>query len=974
MDPSAERPHWDELVQTAVAGAPDPERAALQLEKLLGALPREGLEALVAERPEPLARLLVGLCGTAPFLVSHLARHPDWLLALATDDLDRPLDREALEDALAATLAGVDPLAEGEAERALRQLKYRKLARISAREADPERVPLDAEGEVLGELSLLADVLLAGALQVAQARIRERLGPPCWRDADGEECEAGFVILGLGKLGGEELNYSSDVDLVYVHASVADALSGPQERSPAAWFTRLAQELGRIAGAVTADGFLYRVDLDLRPEGTQGPLVVSEAALGGYFETAAEAWERVAFMKARPVAGDLELGWRSIRAVHPMIYQASMDFAGVRRIQELKQKIGLARRKGRSADGFDVKLDPGGIRDLEFLAQAMQLLHGGRIPQLRGRSTQRTLEALGQVKLLPPETVAELLRAYRFLRRVENRLQMEEERQLHRLPDDEAGRLRLARSLGFRGERAREEMDAALAAERERVQGFAASPAFEERSQAILDLFLRHQPKLLTLPGTREMMEALAEQLAREIDDSPAPALAMNNLDRFIEGLGGRRFYYELLLDRPELVPRLAALFASSRFLSAYLASHPRLIEPVFANPDRLLLSRAELEADLAAIRAAQHDGGEDTDDFQAELDALRLFHHRQIMNVGLLDVGEHVGRAAAEGALSEIAEVTLEHALGLARREQQRIRPPQAAVAEAGFLVVGMGKLASRELSYGSDLDLVFFYDLPEQDPVAVAEAQDHFARLAQRLISVIHTPTGEGSCYEIDARLRPSGRQGSLVTSLAAFRRYHEREAQIWERQVLLRARAVAGHAELAATFEAARREILAQPLPEDAAEQIHHIRLRMETELAAETRGRRDLKTGRGGLLDVENAVQFLQLRWGGEHVSLLDVERIEVQIERLQKLGRLPDPQAEALREGWEFLQRLASRLRIVENRSMSELDEERGDLDGLALRLGYPGGGRESGPRRALLRDYAHHTEAIRRAYLEILQV
>jgi glutamate-ammonia-ligase adenylyltransferase len=470
----------------------------------------------------------------------------------------------------------------------------------------------------------------------------------------------------------------------------------------------------------------------------------------------------------------------------------------------------------------------------------------------------------------------------------------------------------------------------------------------------------------------RTMMATLAEQLAREIDASPAPELAMNNLDRFVEGLGARQFYYELLLDRPELVPRLAALFASSRFLSAYLASHPRLIEPVFENPERLLLSREELRDDLAAIRAEI--GREEESDFQKELNALRLFHHRQILNVGLLDLGEHVTRAEAEGALTEVAEVTLESALGLARGEQQRVRPAPESVGGAAFLVVGMGKLASRELGYGSDLDLIFLYDVPGPDPAGVAEAQDHFARLTQRLISVLQTPTGEGTCYEIDPRLRPSGRQGSLVTSLASLRRYHERDAQVWERQVLLRARAVAGDAKLAGAFEAARRRILRRPLPEGAAEEIHRIRLRMEAELAEETRERRDLKTGRGGLLDVENAVQYLQLRHGCENDALFDVARVEEQIDRLEKLDLLSAEHAGALGEGWHFLQRLASRLRIVENRSMSELDAERGDLDGLALRLGYPGGGREAGPRRALLRDYARHTEAIRRAYLEILDV
>ena len=283
------------------------------------------------------------------------------------------------------------------------------------------------------------------------------------------------------------------------------------------------------------------------------------------------------------------------------------------------------------------------------------------------------------------------------------------------------------------------------------------------------------------------------------------------------------------------------------------------------------------------------------------------------------------------------------------------------------------MGKLASRELTYGSDLDVIFLYDVAAHDGAEMAEAQAHYVRLAQKLIWALRTRTSEGVCYEIDARLRPSGNQGMLVSSLASFQRYHQGSAQVWERQALLRARPSAGSDRLGRAFDELRRLILSRPLPPDLGHEVHRIRLRMETELAQESRSRHDFKTGRGGLQDVESVVQYLQLRHGREHPELLAVDPVSVQLRRLETLALLSPDDARALRQGWDFLQRLSSRLRIVENRSISDLDEERGDLDALARRLGYASTS-PSGTRRALLDDYRRHTSTIREVYLRVLAV
>ncbi|MBW2272798.1 MAG: hypothetical protein JRG96_05975 [Deltaproteobacteria bacterium] len=958
---------WRESVRELLQQrAPDPERALALADEVLEAATPEAMKLRAAEKPAELGRLLLALCGVAPFFSRFLVRHGDWLPALLAEDLSQPRSREELarrlDDHLARE-AGIDPAL------ALRSFKYFELARITARDCCDDWVPLNESAITFTELSQLADLLLDRALAVAIERVKEQHPPPAQRADDGSVRELGFAVLGLGKLGSEELNFSSDVDLIYVFEAPQSGQAQDHEgTAPTVFFTKVAQELGKLATTSTAEGFLYRVDLDLRPEGAGGTLVVSDEALASYYETWADAWEKAAFMKARPVAGDLELGWRAICAVDPMIYHSAKDYRGLESIRGLKQKIEHARGSG--GDGFNVKIDPGGIRDVEFAAQALQLLHGGRITQVRDRSTQGALGKLAEVGLLAPELTVKLLHTYRFLRRIENRIQMEAERQTHRVPKDEAGFRRLARAMGFVEPDGPEVFRESLTQQRTLLRELLASSISESGRERILELFTRANPQLFAFESTRRMVHDLAEHFAREIDTSPDPERALNNLDRFIEAVGSRRFYYELLIDRPELVPRLAKVFASSRYLSDILASHPRLIEPVFEDPNLLLLDKEALRRDLASVVVETASG--EGDPLEDRLDALRLFHHRQVVNVGLLDLAAKAGRADCEHALTDIAEVCVEEALALCQ-EQLATRgsgPPESARSGA-FLVIAMGKLASRELSYGSDLDIIFLYDTPATGGAAALEAQEYFARLGQRLISSLQTPTSQGRCYEVDTRLRPSGNQGMLVTSRAAFERYHAESAQAWERQILLRSRAIAGSQALARDFETLRREILSRPLAEDLAGEIHRVRQRMELEIAQESSGHYDFKTGRGGLLDVESIVQYLQLQNAAKHPELLEVERLEVQLRRLADGGLLGEESARSVLEGWAFLQRLSAALRVVENRSISDLNMERGDLDSLARRLGYESASREGSSRRALLTDYLKHTEQIRAVYTKL---
>ncbi len=961
-------------LEAALAEGPEPGSAARRAAALIeavGAVDAARLEAARESRATELRRVLLVVCGVAPFLSKFFQRHPAALLDLVEDDLRAS---RSLAEYQAGLDAALDAASGEEEADTLRRFKYAEFARITVRDCYDDLVPEARVGEVLGELSNLAECLLSCALTCAAARLTADLGPPCWRSADGSETRLELTVLGLGKLGGEELNYSSDVDLIYVYQSPGDEAGelrdGPRDLSPEEYFTRLVRGFGKLVGETRGEGFLYRIDLDLRPEGSHGILVPSSNALTSYYDGWAATWEKAAFMKARPVAGDRELGWRIARAIDPMIYQTSMDFGGVDAIKEMKQKI--ERQKGLAEGAFDVKLGRGGIRDVEFVAQALQLIHGGRVPQIRGRSAPGALRALAEAGILEPGVAEELLEAYRFLRRIENRLQMEAERQTHLIPPGAEARERLARALGYRGEDAKEAFEARLEAERSRVRRVFEGLFPEDDSERVLDLFARSASRLLAVPSARSMMEGLARRFAREIGSAADPERAMNNLDRFIRGVGTRTFYWGLLLDRPELVTRLATLFGASRYLSTIFATHPQLIEPVFSDPSQLLLSKNELREAHSSI-LEELGSPESRDDTELSLAALRLFQRRELVNVGLLDLAGKISAFEAEGALTEVAEVCLEEALALATRQLIRTIPKASQDVENGdFLVVGMGKLGSRELTYGSDLDVIFLFDLEGADEHGVLEVQEAFVRLSQKLGWALQTPTAEGVCYEVDARLRPSGHQGLLVTSLGSFERHHAEHAQIWERQALLRSRPVTGSERLARAFIALRRTILQSPLGEEPTAEIHRIRQRMETELANEVHGRWDLKTGRGGLLDVETVVQLRQLQHCAQHPELMEPEPIADQLERIGGLGLLSTEQVGVLLEGWEFLKRLSSRLRIVENRSISDLSEERSDLESVGRTLGYTPSARTGSVRPPLLDDYRHHTEAIRRVYLDVL--
>jgi len=946
-----------ESVFRAAAAAADPDLFFLNLSRWLDSLPA-GLLADVLQN-EKLLSPVGALLGGSEFLPEQVARRPEIFEALFLEEgvLARPAPGEVAREALeAADRCGT----EEEMKRALRRLKHREMTRIAARDL----AGLSPLPEVTGDLSALAEAALDAAVRFARRTVSGKAGEPATVLPDGTCVPSRFVVLGMGKLGGLELNFSSDVDLIYLYEIGPGEAEGASPLSPHQYFIRVGEMVSRLISEATEDGFVFRVDLRLRPEGTRGELAVSLRSAEIYYESWGQTWERAALIKARPVAGDKPLGEEFLRAVVPFVFRKHMDFTSIEEIQEMKDRIDQAAARGRRGER-DLKLGAGGIREIEFFVQAHQLIYGGKEPSLRLCGTVETLSALARLQIVSEGERDDLEKAYTFLRRLEHRIQVHRERQTHVLPTGEEDLRRLARAMalgepqGLRAELDRVNEVVRRVYDRLFGKGRGATPAgvpadvqalflpgpmppdaaealsrmgFKETEAARRNLeALREGPPHARISQrARRYLNQIAPEILYRAAKSPDPDMALAHMERFLSAIGARTMFYALLFEKRKVLESLVRLFGSSRYLSGFLLLHPELLD-TFLRKDLSVLYKAksELRKELASQLEA-------CDGFEEELDTLRRFKNLETLRTGIHDMGGVVSLEEGMNQLSALAEVLVGHALALAAREVRRRfgTPIDAATGrEAAFSVLAMGKLGGKELSYHSDLDIVFLYSGTGEsipDPGAREETRritnhEYFAKVAQRLISILTTVTREGYVYRLDTRLRPSGNAGPLVSSLEAFERYHEESAQLWERQALLRVRFVAGDREFGRKVEeTAKRFTYGRPLPPNAAEEIHRLRMRMEIELGRESEDRLNLKVGRGGVVDVEFAVQYLQLLHGGTVPALRVRETLRALYE-LQRAGIISLDQFKVLDGGYRFLRSLDVRLRLSQDASIDRFD-------------------------------------------------
>jgi len=849
------------------------------------------------------------------------------------------------------------------------------------------RYPVDV---TMTELSALAAGAFAAACDWARHTLREQYGE--FRSGAGQArhsapgTQDSFVVLAMGKLGGGELNFSSDVDVMYVCASDDGATrGGPRGTLEArAYYARLAELITRALQEVTASGFAFRVDLRLRPDGINGPIVnpLHDALL--YYESYGQTWERTAMIPARPIAGSLELGEQFLREIRPFVYRRYLDYATVADIKVMKQRVET--ELGQKARG-NVKLGRGGIREVEFVAQVLQLINGGRDERVRGRGSLPTLARLVECGYLPTDEGAELAAAYRFLRNVEHKIQIVHQRQTHVVPKDEREQETLARRLGYSGAAAAVQLWRDLDRHGERVrrafEKLFYEPAEETRRAGDADtaqllhnldarevsvqrlgelgfsdpassydnlLLLRDGPaSARARPRRKKALYELAPALLGTILRSADPDLALQNMATFVSTIGARTSFLALFKENPGTLRMLVALFGGSQFLANSLIRHPEQLDTlVRADLVRVHRSAADLDAELA--RTLPADG-----DFEDALDALRRFRNQEFLRVGINDLQSLLEPGEVSRELTTLAEVCLRRATPIAT---------QSVCARFGWkrlpgelVVLGMGKLGSAELNYNSDLDLIFVYDAP----ASLTTAQEQFSRVAQRLITVLQTTTREGIVYRIDTRLRPSGKSGPLVSSLEGFRRYHVSSAQVWERQALIKARPVVGDPALADAVAAiVTAFVYRAPLTADEAREIRRLRQRMERELARESHERINIKTGRGGLVDVEFVTQMLQLSYAADEPRLRVRNTLDA-LHALHEIGVLPDDDHALLTDGYRFLRRVENALRLAHDRPVEDLDRGRMDLSAVAKRLGFDTGD-------MLWHEYKVRREAIRACY------
>ncbi|MCU7880061.1 MAG: bifunctional [glutamate--ammonia ligase]-adenylyl-L-tyrosine phosphorylase/[glutamate--ammonia-ligase] adenylyltransferase [Candidatus Thiodiazotropha sp. (ex Lucinoma aequizonata)] len=783
--------------------------------------------------------------------------------------------------------------------------------------------------ETLEDLSALADVCIGQALIKLYEWGCKEMGTP--RNEEGEV--QSLVVLGMGKLGARELNFSSDIDLIFAYPESGQT-DGPRRLTNEQFFIRLCQRLVQALDNHTGEGFVFRVDTRLRPFGSVGPMAMSFPAMESYYGSQGREWERYAMIKARVVAGDKTAGGELMAMLRPFVYRRYFDFGAIDSLREMKQLISKELyKKGMEAN---IKLGPGGIREIEFIGQAFQLIRGGRDKALQIRPILRVLKHLHERDLMPEYVVRELSEAYRFLRLVENRIQAWQDRQTHLLPSDEVGRLRLARSMGYA---TWDDFFPDLELYRKRVQGHFdmvfATPQTEsdQESQPLTGVWhdsLDHEQaiaaletaefrqgekalqQLLTLRGSyacrrlstkgRERLDQLMPLLLEAVGQSEWADDALPRIIRLLEAVVQRTAYIALLVENPLVLSQLVKLTAVSPWIAKMLTQHPILLDELL-DPRRLYspLKQDQLCADLAdqLLRI-------DEDDLESQMEQLRQFAQSNRLRVAAADIADQIPLMVVSDYLTWIAESVIEQVVKLTYREMVRRhgRPPGLINDETGFAVVGYGKLGGIELGFGSDLDMVFLHGCPDRNaftdgdkPVSV---DVFYARMAQRFIHIMTTRTPSGILYEVDMRLRPNGNSGVMVSALKTFETYQHNSAWTWEHQALIRARVVAGDQRVGKRFKAIRHEIISQQRDADKLQvEVVEMREKMRTSLDKSNRDRFDLKQGVGGIVDIEFMVQFAVIRWAHDHPDLVVwTDNIRL-LETLSKLGLLNDDAAERM---------------------------------------------------------------------------
>jgi glutamate-ammonia-ligase adenylyltransferase len=882
---------------------------------------------------EPGRRLLAAIFGNSPFL-SRLATK-EWRLLLRLV--------EHGPDAVFREIVGaVETGTDGNDNQAV-LMRGLRLARgcVALVAGIAELSGSWSLEQQMGALSRFAEAALGVALRHLLSAAHER-GAIRLADPQRPEQDSGLVVLGMGKLGGGELNYSSDIDLILLFDTAQNAVAAPDGAQ--AFFARLARDLVRILDERTGDGYVFRTDLRLRPDPRSTPLALSTAAALTYYESVGQNWERAALIKARPVAGDRAAGERFLAELQPFIWRKNLDFAAIADIHSIKRQIQAHKGGGRIAvEGHDIKTGRGGIREVEFFAQTQQLIWGGRIPRLRVRPTCTALRGLAATGRIDPATAETLTEDYRFLRRVEHRLQMVDDAQVHRLPADRDGVGRLATFLGYsKADEFAADLCGHLASvERHYAELFEEAPSLSgpgnlvftgteddpETLATLARLGFADPPRVAAMvrgwhhgriratrsQRAREILTELVPDLLRVFGGTANPDTALIRFDDFLTRLPAGVQLFSLFHANPSLLSLVADIMAEAPRLAENLAQHPALLDAVLTAEFSAAIPDSEnLAVDLAAVTAGARD-------YQEVLDIVRRWANERRFQVGVQLLRRDLDGARTGMALADIAETAVAALLPAVMADFARVH---GVVPGGAFSVVALGRLGSREMSLASDLDLILIYDALDDSAVSGGArplpVSTYYTRLSQRLISAITAPTAEGKLYEVDMRLRPSGESGPIASSLAAFAQYQRDSAWTWEHMALTRARPIAGDEYLQRRVRDAIATALCRPRdPRQLVADVADMRRRIAENTPRPSPW--DLRNRRGGLIDLEFTVQYLMLREAARRPDVLRRET-DAALDALGAAGILPPQGVRELTDGLALLRHLRALLALLFDRT------------------------------------------------------
>ena len=988
------------LLETCL-NSPNPEAALNNFSRFaLVTFNRKWVYQLLRDAPFLMQTVMFSF-GASSYLSDILIRAPIYFYDIIdTNVMDISKTREDMYAELATTLGRYQDI--DQKLRIIRRYKRRESLRIALRDL----LQVVAVEATTLEMSNLAEATLQHCYEIGRDQImKPKFGTPL-NEEGSAPCR--FAVIGMGKFGGYELNFSSDIDLIFVYSDEGQTEKGIDNSE---YYARLCEFLIKAMSEVTVEGYVFRVDIRLRPESSAGVIIRSMESYESYYEGWGDLWERQALIKARPVAGDMVFGDEFIRMIQPFVYQRYLDGVTLNEI-----KVDIRNTKARIEERLvgertdlekHVKLGPGAIRDIEFTVQCLQMIHGGKRKSLCSQNTLETLEALKANELLDAGDADALSDAYRFLRRVENIIQIEADQQRYSIPAKEVEEIQLARRLQYH--------DAPLETFRQDYQTHKAS--VREIFEKVMDVREPNQldlPVLLSQDNSEEIQEQLgkfgfenvreAHRLLRQLANgsdgqqfspsvrrtffklaptllkclsaAPDPDMALRYFDAFAAKVGARSSYYTMFMERQEALEALISVCGSSLYLADLLIASPELFDlltvPTFTESPKTLAQKQEEVLQLVA------------DTFDAHvLRALRRYKNDEIWRIALRNILGNADLPTTTEELSDLAEAILQVVypqIDTQLREEHGI-PMSDGRAPVTFAIIAMGKFGGRELNFSSDLDVMCVYTADGETTYGMPNSE-YFSLLGLELVKQLGGDH-DMSIYELDLRLRPYGTGGAIALPLSGYQHYYDNTAEIWERQALTRARVVAGDVEGVGNkfMEIAHAFCYKQPLTSEEIAEIVHTRQRKEAQATRKTKSRRrrsgrtqkpaaNVKSGYGGLVDIEFAVQTLQLIHGTDTTSVR-VPNTLLAIDRLHAIGVLTEAQCKGLSEAYQFLRRVENALRIVHDRALDALPTNRAELTQLARRLGYTE--TEDTPIvEAFLQDYGKWTEKTRALFNEIL--